>query len=99
MSCFACAGKADDQVNDCKSDARISRPGVLVCVHAAAPEWWQGPGNAKRPPGRKPAARNRGTYLQTVPAPSAKRQGRVTDAPAHMPTTVPMKRRVARRPS
>jgi hypothetical protein len=34
-----------------------------------------GPGNAKLPPGRKPAARNRGTYLQTVPAPSAKTAG------------------------
>ncbi len=46
-----------------------------MCVHSAAPEGWQGPGNAKRPPGRKPAARNRGTYLQTVPAPSAKTAG------------------------
>jgi hypothetical protein len=72
---FPCAGKTNDQVNDCRSDARIGRLGVLVCVHAAAPDGWQGPGNAKWPPGRKPAARNRETYLQTVPAPSAKTAG------------------------
>ncbi|GAA1603587.1 hypothetical protein GCM10009789_67010 [Kribbella sancticallisti] len=35
-------------------------------------------------------------YLQTVPAPSAKAAGGVTDAPAHMPATVPMIDRVAR---
>jgi hypothetical protein len=34
-----------------------------------------GPGNAIRPPGRKPAARNRGTYVRTVPAPSARTAG------------------------
>jgi hypothetical protein len=51
VSCFPCARKANDQVDDCKSDARIGRLWVLVCVHAAAPEGWQGPGTAKRPPG------------------------------------------------
>src|SRR5688572_33114670 len=73
--CFPGAGKADDQVDGCGSDARTGRLRVLVCEHAAAPERWQGPGNAKRPPGRKPAARNRGTYLRTVPAPSARTAG------------------------
>jgi hypothetical protein len=34
--------------------------------------------------------------LQTVPAPSAKRPGRVIDAPARMPATVPMNGRIAR---
>ena len=35
-----------------------------------------GAGHVTSPPGRKPAARNRKIYRQTVPAPSAKRQRR-----------------------
>src|SRR4029078_824293 len=34
------AGKADDQIDDRRSEARIGRPAVRVCVHAAAPEEW-----------------------------------------------------------
>jgi len=55
-----------------------------------------GPGNAKRPARQEAGgAEPRNFTYRLSQRRQRKRQGRVTDTPAHMPTTLPMNGRVA----